>query len=254
MKSKQLIGIPSHLQRTYERLYSRRRLVSLRSGSYIVYLGSLNGMEDDVVGLVQLRAIERKRLGRCRVVVLGTWSVAENLLAEAKILPSRFFDEGMVKFLSRYDIGQQTLIDQAFEAFARLRRSRNVASNILFKQLQSWSRFPASAVEEGLRRYLEGGHVDQGRGERYALGIVRGCAREVEIQKELIVRTPVVSSVDSREESVRIVRERARRVQEEVDKLAEQFASSEFGCSLNDLSPRVVADLIRRARSQLSVS
>jgi hypothetical protein len=67
----------------------------------------------------------------------------------------------------------QKLIDDVFKAIASTRKSNKVADTVLIAQLQKWERYPVEQVESGIRIYLDKGCADQGKNEKYLLGIIR---------------------------------------------------------------------------------
>jgi hypothetical protein len=85
-------------------------------------------------------------------------------------------------FSLRKRYSDQKLIGDAFAAIASTRKSNKVADSVLFTQLQKWDRYPAIQVESGIRIYLEKRCADQGKDEKYLLGIIRN--QKIEEPKE----------------------------------------------------------------------
>ncbi|MBW1697846.1 MAG: hypothetical protein JRH18_19960 [Deltaproteobacteria bacterium] len=67
----------------------------------------------------------------------------------------------------------QDLLDQVFKAIASTRKSNRVSDSILLTQLQKWDRYPVEQVLSGIRIYLDKGYAEQGKDEKYLLGIIR---------------------------------------------------------------------------------
>jgi hypothetical protein len=65
------------------------------------------------------------------------------------------------------------LIEEVFTAIRSTRKSGKVAEAVLLRFLQACERYPAEAVEAGIRTYLGKGYADQGKDEAYLLGIIR---------------------------------------------------------------------------------
>jgi hypothetical protein len=85
-------------------------------------------------------------------------------------------------FSLRERYSDQKLIDDAFAAIASTRKSNKVADSVLLAQLQKWERYPVEQVESGMRIYLDKGCADQGKDEKYLLGIIRN--QKVGVPKE----------------------------------------------------------------------
>lgn len=87
------------------------------------------------------------------------------------ILTPEEFQGLFSSLLSRYP--DVNLIDQAFQAIASTRKSNRIADTVKLSILQSCERYPVEHVQEGIRIYLGQRCADQGKGERYLLGIIR---------------------------------------------------------------------------------
>ena len=64
------------------------------------------------------------------------------------------------------------LIDSVFRAISSTRKSGRVAESILIAQLQKWERYPVEQVEAGIKIYLDKNCADEGKGEKYLMGII----------------------------------------------------------------------------------
>lgn len=64
-------------------------------------------------------------------------------------------------------------MEQAFSAIASTRKSHKVADSVLAAQLRRWAKLPTAQVEAGIRKYLDKGYADEGKGEDYLWGIIR---------------------------------------------------------------------------------
>jgi hypothetical protein len=94
---------------------------------------------------------------------------------EGTILRKKGIKKGITPdlFSLRERYSDQKLIDDAFAAIASTRKSNKVADSVLLAQLQKWERYPVGQVEKGMRIYLDKGCADQGKDEKYLLGIIR---------------------------------------------------------------------------------
>jgi len=72
----------------------------------------------------------------------------------------------------------QETIDQAFRAIQSTRKSNRIADGMRLSILKSWERFPVEQVMGGIGTYLEKAYADQGRNEKYLLGIIRNFKPE----------------------------------------------------------------------------
>ena len=68
----------------------------------------------------------------------------------------------------------QEIINQTFQAISSTRKSNRIADTVKLSILKAWERHPVQAVMAGVKIYLEKGYSDQGKGEAYLLGIIRG--------------------------------------------------------------------------------
>ena len=67
----------------------------------------------------------------------------------------------------------QETINQVFQAISSTRKSNRIADNVKLSILQSWERYPVNQVMEGIRKYLSREYHNQGKNEKYLLGIIR---------------------------------------------------------------------------------
>jgi len=67
----------------------------------------------------------------------------------------------------------QEVITQVFRAISSTRKSNHIADSVRLSILQSWERYPVNQVMEGIRKYLDRQYYQQGKGEKYLLGIIR---------------------------------------------------------------------------------
>jgi hypothetical protein len=72
----------------------------------------------------------------------------------------------------------QEIINQAFQAISSTRKSNRIVDTVKLSILKSWERYSIDSVMTGIRTYLEKGHAEQGKGERYLLGIIRNLKPE----------------------------------------------------------------------------
>ena len=95
-------------------------------------------------------------------------------------------------FSLRERYSDQKLIDDVFAAIASTRKSNKIADSVLLSQLQKWKRYPVVQVEAGMRIYLDKGCADQGKDEKYLLGIIRN--QKVEAPKQQTTGSSLLDS------------------------------------------------------------
>jgi len=67
----------------------------------------------------------------------------------------------------------QEIISRVFQAISSTRKSNRIADSVKLSVLQSWERYPVNQALEGIRTYLDKGYADNGKDEKYLLGIIR---------------------------------------------------------------------------------
>ncbi len=67
----------------------------------------------------------------------------------------------------------QEIINQAFQAISSTRKLNRISDSVKLSILQSWEKYPVESVMAGIGTYLDKGYSDQGKGEKYLLGIIR---------------------------------------------------------------------------------
>ncbi len=244
-------GLSLRLRKTYAVLSKSRQRITLDGKSVIVYAGALTNVLDDVARLIQLGLVERRKVGKRTLLLLGTWEVVEKRFADGHVKVSTIFTEGMVPLLERYDESQRKVIERAFILFGSIRKGNKAASSVLLRQLQAYERFPANAVIDGLRIYTEGDYAERSMNERYALGIIRGCSRSMSVQVEPdeFEYVQVAGS-----QQVEDQRELKRKEREEIDTTVASLIQQEYGNDVNvgDLPTHVVSRFVQLARSQVN--
>lgn len=91
---------------------------------------------------------------------------------EEECITPRDFSSEISALKKRYS--DQETIDQAFQAIASTRKSKRIADSVKLNILQSWERYPVESVISGIKTYLDKGyHRQEGKGEKYLLGIIR---------------------------------------------------------------------------------
>lgn len=73
----------------------------------------------------------------------------------------------------RYSTDQLAVIDRALRAFRGTRKTDTMADSVVAKEFDYWDGFEPAKVVAGLRTYLDRGHAEAGRNEKYARGIIR---------------------------------------------------------------------------------
>ncbi|MEI8172705.1 MAG: hypothetical protein WCH07_04375 [Deltaproteobacteria bacterium] len=90
---------------------------------------------------------------------------------EECIKTPRGFSSDISALINRYP--DQETIKQAFQAISSTRKSNRIADTVKLSILKSWERYPVESVMAGMITYIEKGYHDQGKGEKYLLGIIR---------------------------------------------------------------------------------
>lgn len=73
--------------------------------------------------------------------------------------------------IKRYS--NQEIINQTFQAISSTRKSNRIKNTVKLSILQTWEKYPSSQVEAALKIYVEKNYSDQGKDEKYLLGIIR---------------------------------------------------------------------------------
>jgi len=73
---------------------------------------------------------------------------------------------------------KQETINEAFTAIQSTRKSNRIADTVKLSILKSWEGYPVESVMAGVKTYLEKGYADQGKSEKYLLGIIRNHDRD----------------------------------------------------------------------------
>jgi hypothetical protein len=211
-------------------------------------------MEEAVVEMVELGLVERLTIGKRRVLQLGTWEILEKRFQHGTARSVDVFPDEVEEFLDRYSPEQQRVLERAFLAFRSIRKGGKVSPGVIRHQLSAYTRFPASAVIDGLRIYLEGGYAERGFNERYALGIIRGCARNhkaLSTEEESGDPSPRTQPYEDR-----LVRrsKQKRALREELDLKVQELSRQEFGVTdLSELTAEQLSVITIRARQEVGV-
>lgn len=73
----------------------------------------------------------------------------------------------------RYPSDFQETIDSIMTAISSTRKTGKTTGSVKVKILEGWEKYSVDQVMEGCRIYLEKRYQDQGKGEKYLLGIIR---------------------------------------------------------------------------------
>ena len=242
-------NLPAGLQRAYLKLSSKCWYITCGKERLIVYSGRVSDVEAEVTELIRLGLVKRRKIGHRAILLLGTWKIVEEPFTSVEIRESAVFTADMTPLLERYDTSQRRLIELAFTAFGSTRKGGSISPTLLLRSLQSYTRFPAEAVAAGLRLYLEGGHAEVGKREQYALGIIRGCARDIELHSSTAnVVAPLPEEVDDRVEQIRTRQVEARVAH---DQAVLETAQRMYGdAPLCDLPPGALMKVVRQVESK----
>jgi len=92
-------------------------------------------------------------------------------------------DFSQISFLEeRYS--DRDLINQCFKAVSSTRKPNRILDSVKLSILQSWDKYPVNQVMDGIRIYLEKSYAEQGKNEKYLLGIIRGNSKQISPAKK----------------------------------------------------------------------
>jgi hypothetical protein len=74
---------------------------------------------------------------------------------------------------SRYTPEQLQVIDSAIAAFQSTRKRGRITDSVILAEFVWWEDHDSGSVVEGLRTYVAKGYAAEGKGEKYARGIIR---------------------------------------------------------------------------------
>jgi hypothetical protein len=120
---------------------------------------------------------------------------SEKILSEISVLKKRYSDQG--------------IIDQAFQAIASTRKSNHIANGVRLSILQAWEKYPVKSIMTGIKTYLDRDYANQGKGERYLLGIIRNNGQFIGQEKEAgqVMRSTGSALLDNhyRSQGIRVI-------------------------------------------------
>lgn len=246
------LGLPKRLASLYSRLSKDRRLIEHCGERLVINCDLPEKKAKQASELIQLGFAYLKMIGKRRVLVLGTWEVAERRLVGGKAIKSSIFNKDMLEMLGRYSEADLGVLETAFLLFASTRKSNAMAPRILVRCLASYERYPVHIVMGGLRAYNEGNYIDRGCREEYALGIIRGINRDSEVQIERQTQ-PLPAKIASDAKAVKVASKKAAKAshQKAVDERVLQLIETD-GCKLKIVSPQKLAEYQKRAEDELS--
>ncbi len=127
------------------------------------------------------------------VVALKNKRTPEKILSEISALEERYSD--------------QEIINQAFQAISSTRKSNRIADSVKLSILQSWNKYPVESVMTGTRAYLEKGYAEQGKDEKYLLGIIRNLKPEAGMTSVEVMKSTGSHALDEhyRSQGVKII-------------------------------------------------
>ena len=98
-------------------------------------------------------------------------------------------------------------INQAFQAISSTRKSNRMADSVKLSILKSWERYPVESVMTGVRTYFEKGYADQGKDEKYLLGIIRNLKPDDSITSGQTMKATGSRALDEhyKSEGIRII-------------------------------------------------
>ncbi|OGP83502.1 MAG: hypothetical protein A2V87_11370 [Deltaproteobacteria bacterium RBG_16_58_17] len=115
------------------------------------------------------------------------------------------FSAEIFLLLERYP--DQETINQAFQAISSTRKSSRIADTVKLSILRSWKRHPVESVMEGIKTYVEKGYHNQGKPEKYLLGIIRNLKPEASITGGQVRKSTGSHALDEhyRSQGIRII-------------------------------------------------
>lgn len=124
---------------------------------------------------------------------------------EECIKTPRGFSSDISALINRYP--DQETINQALQAISSTRKSNRIADTVKLSILKSWERYPVESVMAGMITYLEKGYHDQGKGEKYLLGIIRNFKPEARMTGGQVMKSTGSHALDEhyRSQGVRII-------------------------------------------------
>ena len=70
------------------------------------------------------------------------------------------------------------LINQCFDTISSTRKLNRISDSVKLNILHQWEKYPVDQVMAGIRIYLEKDYAQQGKNEKYLLGIIRGNSKQ----------------------------------------------------------------------------
>jgi hypothetical protein len=112
---------------------------------------------------------------------------------------------GILGERARYSPEQLQVIDEAIEAFRSTRKTNRIADSVILTEFRWWKDRPIDQVVTGLRTYVAKGCAVEGKGEKYARGIIRNSDDE-RAPLSLPRRSDFPEVEDSRAEHLAVLR------------------------------------------------
>ncbi len=85
--------------------------------------------------------------------------------------PPAVSESKIPELMNRYP--DQGIVNQVFQEISKTRKTGKISNSVKLKILQSWERYPVEQVLAGIQTYLSKGYAEEGKGEKYLLGIIR---------------------------------------------------------------------------------
>ena len=142
-----------------------------------------------LASLIALKILTSKTTNKFSIISIVNWAIYqspedENDQQPTSNRPQTRIKEGKKKrtpekfpglfasLLSRYP--EQDLIGKALQAIALTRpKTKRIADSVKLDILREWEKFTVEQVQGGIRVYLSKGHADEGKDEKYLLGIIK---------------------------------------------------------------------------------
>jgi hypothetical protein len=127
-----------------------------------------------------------------------------NIKALKKKTPAEISSE-ISALRERYS--DQETINQAFTAIESIRKSNRIADSVKLSILKSWEQYPVESVMAGIKISLDKGYQDQGKDEKYLLGIIRNVKPEASTSGGQVRKSTGSNALDDhyRSQGIRII-------------------------------------------------
>lgn len=191
-----------NIGRELKELVSRHIIVKNDNGYIVSY-----GLQKDYMKWI-LKPLSKMAIVNNDNKVLSKLTTTKETIQKKIVSPEKIIAE-ISDRLKRYP--DQETVKQAFSAIQSTRKSNRIADSVKLSILKAWERYPVESVMAGIRTYLDRGYANQGKDEKYLLGIIRnsgnGDHRESEINGGQVMKSTGSHALDDhyRSQGIRII-------------------------------------------------